>query len=47
MRFAGACSTYGVKERCTHDLVEYPKEKGHLEDSSVEGNIVLKWAFKK
>jgi len=47
MRLTGACSTNRVKGRCTHDLAEDPKETGHLEDSGVDGIIVLMCLFKK
>jgi len=47
MRLAGECSTNRVKESCTYDLAEDPTERGHLENSGVDGSIVLLWVFKK
>jgi hypothetical protein len=43
----GACSKYG-QERCIQGFGGGNlREGGHLEDSSVDGIIILKWIFKK
>jgi hypothetical protein len=44
----GACSTYVGEEKCIqHFCGEDLKEGDHLEDSGVDGSMILKWVLKK
>ena len=43
----GACSTWGRGEERTGFWWGDLREGGHLEDLDVDGNIILKWIFKK
>ena len=43
-----ACSTYGGEERCIRGFGSGNlSERDHLQDLSVNGNIILKWIFNK
>jgi len=43
-----ACGMYGKQEGCTQkSLVGHIKERGHLEEVSLYGGIILKSIFKK
>ena len=45
---SGVCSTYGGQERCIRvPGGKYLKEIGHLEDTGVDGRIILRWIFSK
>jgi len=39
----GACATYGEKRYAHTVLVGSVKERYHLEDSDVDGRMILKW----
>jgi hypothetical protein len=41
----GACATYGEKRYAHRVLVGSVKERYHLEDSGVEGRMILKWVI--
>jgi len=43
----GECSTYEKGEGHTGFWWKSLKERGHLEDPSVNGGIILKWILKK
>jgi hypothetical protein len=44
----GACSAYGVEERCIQGFGGGNlRERDHLKDSGVEARIILKRIFKK
>ena len=40
----GTCSTYGGEERRINGFGE---ERDYLEDSGVDGRIILRWIFRK
>jgi len=43
-----ACSTYGSEERCILGFWwGNLRERGHLEDPGVDGQIILRWIFRK
>jgi hypothetical protein len=42
-----AYSTYGRKISVCRVLVGKPEERGHLEDPSFDGRIILKWILEK
>ena len=45
---SGACGTYGGEERCIQGFGwGNLRGRAHLEDQGVDGNIILKWIFKK
>jgi hypothetical protein len=40
----GACSTHGRDVKCIRYVVRKTgKERGHLEDLTVDGRIILEW----
>jgi len=43
----GACSTYGRGEVHTGWWLGNPRERDHLEDSGLDGTIILRWIFRK
>ena len=43
----GACSMYGVDERCIGDLVAKPQGVHNLENIGVDWRIILKYIFQK
>jgi len=44
----GACSAYGVEERCIQGFNgETRRKETHLEDTGVDGRILLRWIFRK
>jgi hypothetical protein len=43
----GVCSTYGEKRGVHTVLVGNLRERDHLEDSGVDGKIILRWNFRK
>jgi hypothetical protein len=43
----GACSTYGRREAYTGFWWGNLKEIDHLEDTDVDGRIILRWIFRK
>jgi hypothetical protein len=43
----GACSTYGENRDVYRGLVRKPERKNHLEDTGVDGRIMLRWVFRK
>ena len=40
-------TSMGERRGSYNGLDEMPEEKGHLEDISVDGSIILKWVLKK
>jgi len=43
-----ACSTYGGEERCILGFWwGNLRERNHLEDPCVDGQIILRWIFRK
>jgi hypothetical protein len=38
---------YGRQERCIQGFGGETEGKNHLEDIGIDGNIILKWIFKK
>ena len=44
-----ACSTYGERRGEVHTefWLENLRERDHLEDTSVDGRIILRWIFRK
>jgi len=43
---SGACSTYGGEERRIHGFGGEACGKENLEDSGVDGRIILRWIFR-
>jgi hypothetical protein len=44
----GACSTYGGEERCMQGVLwGNVSERGHSEDIGVDGQLILRWIFRK
>jgi len=43
----GACSTYGVEQRCIQGLVEKLDRKRPLGRPRVDGRMILKWICRK
>jgi len=42
-----ACSTYGERIGVFRILVGNLKERDHLEETSVDGRIILRWVFRR
>ena len=42
----GACGTYGG-EVCTGFWWRHLRERDHLEDTGVDGRVILRWIFRK
>jgi hypothetical protein len=40
------CSTYGGERRSYRILVGTPEGRGYLEDTGVDGSMILKWILK-
>jgi len=43
----GACSTYWGREANAGFWWENLSDRGHLEEPSVDGRIILRWIFRK
>jgi hypothetical protein len=44
---SGACSTYGESFGVFKILVGKPEGRDYLEDSAIDGRIILRWILKK
>jgi hypothetical protein len=47
MRWARHVASVGERRGAYRVLVEQPEGKNHLEDSGVDGMIILRWIFRK
>jgi hypothetical protein len=43
----GACSAYGGRRGVYRILVGNQKKRDRMEDSGIDGNIILKWVIRK
>jgi len=43
----GTCSSYGERKGISRVLVRKHEEKIHLEDLGVDGDIMLRWIYRK
>jgi hypothetical protein len=48
MRWVGHVARFGGEEKCMQGIGrENLRERDHLEDSDVDGRIILRWIFRK
>jgi hypothetical protein len=43
----GGCSTCGGEERCIQSWWGNLRERDHLEDTGVDGRVILRWLFRE